>query len=102
MSLHLNFFVRSITCLAERFAADNIYTWVGASKSVLVSLNPFKSLPIYTPKTIAEHATPPPNKLLAPHVFDIAAGAWKSLIGACDLLSARATCCLHSAPAFHF
>jgi len=28
--------------LRERYAADEIYTWVGANKSVLVSVNPFK------------------------------------------------------------
>ena len=29
------------------FRLNKIYTWVGASKSVLVSVNPFKRLPLY-------------------------------------------------------
>lgn len=34
-------------CLRHRFEKDQIYTWVGADQSVLVSINPFKRHQIY-------------------------------------------------------
>lgn len=34
---------------------DKIYTWVGASNTVLISVNPFKTLPLYTPDIIDMH-----------------------------------------------
>ncbi len=38
--------------LAKRFAADKIYTYIG---EVLVSVNPYKDLPIYSPETVAAY-----------------------------------------------
>ena len=38
--------------LAKRFSADKIYTYIG---EVLVSVNPYKHLPIYTPETIGAY-----------------------------------------------
>jgi len=58
--------------IRERYKQDKIYTWCGASKTVLISVNPFKRLPLYTPNVIDEHRRPPPNKQLEPHVYDIA------------------------------
>ena len=52
--------------LRERYRQDKIYTWVGASKSVLVSVNPFKMLPIYTPQIIQDYYEPRPNRKTPP------------------------------------
>ena len=58
--------------LKQRYQEDKIYTWVGANKSVLVSVNPFKSLPIYTVNCMEIHSKPSPNKPPPPHTFAIA------------------------------
>ena len=58
--------------LKERYTHDQIYTWVGASHNVLVSINPFKQLPIYTATIMKEISKPSPNRLDAPHTFAIA------------------------------
>ena len=42
-------------CLRHRYQHDDIYTWVGADHTVLVSLNPFKRLPIYGSAALAEY-----------------------------------------------
>eukprot|EP00941_MAST-03F_sp_MAST-3F-sp1_P004877 g4877.t1 len=66
--------------LAERFRKNQIYTWLGASKTVLISINPFKWLGLYSPTYIKQHRRPPPNKRLEPHVFDIANHALNTLL----------------------
>lgn len=63
----------------QRYLKNQIYTWVGSNKSILVSINPFQSLPLYTPEVIQEHAHPPPNKQLMPHVYDIAYSAYSEM-----------------------
>ncbi|GMI37880.1 hypothetical protein TeGR_g2408 [Tetraparma gracilis] len=63
----------------ERYKTDDIYTWVGANHSVLVSVNPFKTLPIYTVNSMEEHSKPSPNKLPPPHTFAIAQSAYMKL-----------------------
>ena len=50
--------------LKERYKQDNIYTWVGAAHSVLISINPYHSLPLYTPQSIEDHWQPPANRVL--------------------------------------
>jgi len=69
-------------CLRHRFQENKIYTWVGADHTVLVSLNPFKRLPIYGPSQIAEFSAPSPNRLQAPHTFAIANAAYRAMTGA--------------------
>jgi len=59
-------------CLRERYARDKIYTWVGANHTVLISVNPFKQLPIYSIETMSEFAKPGANRVQKPHVFAIA------------------------------
>ena len=44
--------------LRHRYQEDKIYTWVGADHTVLISLNPFKRLPIYGAAALAEHSLP--------------------------------------------
>jgi myosin heavy subunit len=77
--------------LRERYLKNKIYTWCGANKNVLISVNPFQNLPLYSPEIITEHAHPPPNKSLEPHVFDIAQGSFKSMsidrLNQCILIS---------------
>ncbi|KAJ8606329.1 hypothetical protein CTAYLR_010372 [Chrysophaeum taylorii] len=65
--------------IKERYKKDEIYTWVGASHTVLVSINPFQRLPIYGVKLMNEFARPAPNRLLPPHPFAIANGAYLRL-----------------------
>ncbi|KAH8088806.1 hypothetical protein JL720_6771 [Aureococcus anophagefferens] len=85
--------------LKERYKSDDIYTrvavwksnlqpdfnvrvierWVGASHTVLVSINPFKRLPIYGVNLMREFAEPAPNRLLPPHPFAVANGAYLRL-----------------------
>uniref|UniRef100_A0A6S8C1X6 Myosin motor domain-containing protein n=1 Tax=Aureoumbra lagunensis TaxID=44058 RepID=A0A6S8C1X6_9STRA len=60
----------------ERYKKDQIYTWVGASQTVLVSINPFKRLPIYGIQMMNEFARPAPNKILPPHPFSVANSAY--------------------------
>lgn len=67
--------------IRERYNEDKIYSWVGANKSVLISINPFKKLPIYSPETISIHSHPDVhNKKLSPHVYDIAHNAYEDLL----------------------
>jgi hypothetical protein len=65
--------------VSSRYKSDDIYTWVGANHSVLVSVNPFKTLPIYTVNCMEEHSKPSPNKLPPPHTFAIAQSAYMKL-----------------------
>lgn len=65
--------------LRDRYRRDLIYTWVGANHSVLVSINPFKMLPIYSPATIEEYAKPSAYRLDPPHTFAIANSAFMKL-----------------------
>ena len=66
-------------CLRHRYQEDKIYTWVGADHTVLISLNPFKRLPIYGAAAVAEYSAPSPNKLQSPHTFAIANSAYRGL-----------------------
>ena len=56
-----------------------IYTWVGSNKTILLSVNPFQNLPLYSPEQISLHANPPPNRPLPPHVYDIAFSAFQEM-----------------------
>ena len=46
---------------------------------VLISLNPFKRLPIYGAAAMAEYSEPSPNRLQSPHTFAIANSAYRTL-----------------------
>ena len=66
-------------CLKQRYENDKIYTWVGASHSVLISVNPFKQLPIYTLSVMEEHRQKSLNRVPKPHTFAIANKAYNKL-----------------------
>jgi hypothetical protein len=67
--------------LRARYAENTIYTWVGASRSVLVSINPFKQLKgLYSREVIETQADKSPNRPPPAHVFGIAADALESLL----------------------
>lgn len=69
-----------INTLRLRYEKDSLYTWVGAARTVLISVNPYKSVDLYGPEQIQLHANRPPNKPLPPHVYDIADGAYRDLV----------------------
>ncbi|GBG28549.1 Myosin-1 [Hondaea fermentalgiana] len=67
--------------LRVRFARDEIYTSVG---SILVAINPFKLLPLYTPEVLDAYRSGDGSPR-APHVFQIADAAYKALLAKhCD------------------
>ncbi|KAH9252191.1 hypothetical protein BASA81_009783 [Batrachochytrium salamandrivorans] len=57
-----------------------LYTWVGASHRVLISINPYQRLPLYGDEQIKEHHDTSPNKVVEPHIFDIAEGAYQQML----------------------
>ena len=66
-----------IHALRSRYDTDGIYTNIG---SILVSINPYKLLPIYSSSTIAKYPPSPPLPSQAPHVFQVAACAYHQLM----------------------
>mmetsp|Transcript_10110 Transcript_10110/g.17791 ORF Transcript_10110/g.17791 Transcript_10110/m.17791 type:complete len:1254 (+) Transcript_10110:191-3952(+) len=66
--------------LEMRYNQDQLYTWVGAARSVLISVNPYKNLPLYGDDQIELHKNRPPNAPLPPHVFDIANDSYESMM----------------------
>ncbi|EOD11728.1 hypothetical protein EMIHUDRAFT_41100, partial [Emiliania huxleyi CCMP1516] len=69
-------------CLQKRYAADKIYTWVGADHSVLISINPFKHLPIYGQYFLERFAAPAPNRDVEPHTYALARRAFRGMMDA--------------------
>eukprot|EP01125_Pyxidicula_operculata_P003352 TRINITY_DN1399_c1_g1_i3.p1 TRINITY_DN1399_c1_g1~~TRINITY_DN1399_c1_g1_i3.p1 ORF type:complete len:1823 (-),score=494.16 TRINITY_DN1399_c1_g1_i3:200-5668(-) len=61
--------------LRERYKKDQIYTYIGP---MIVSVNPFKSLPIYNEDMIPVYLEKSREEL-EPHLFSIAQKAWQSL-----------------------
>ncbi|NWS64969.1 MYO1A protein, partial [Chunga burmeisteri] len=61
--------------LQERFRRSDIYTYIG---NVLISVNPYQSLPIYTPEKVEEYHN---CNFFAvkPHIYAIADDAYRSL-----------------------
>ena len=63
--------------LGQRFRANLIYTYIS---SILVSVNPFKQLSIYSAKTMAEYrAAMAARKEMPPHVYALADNAYRAL-----------------------
>ncbi|OCT92843.1 unconventional myosin-Ia [Xenopus laevis] len=61
--------------LKERFKSDEIYTYIG---NVVISVNPYKQLPIYTPEKVEEYRNCNLYQL-KPHIYAVADDAYQSL-----------------------
>mmetsp|Transcript_11196 Transcript_11196/g.12942 ORF Transcript_11196/g.12942 Transcript_11196/m.12942 type:complete len:1567 (+) Transcript_11196:219-4919(+) len=71
--------------LNERYKRKQIYTWVGAGRSILLSLNPYEVIPeLYDDATMQFHKSSEdalkPDKWVPPHVFAIANQAYDAMI----------------------
>jgi myosin heavy subunit len=62
--------------LRIRYIEDKIYTYVS---SILISVNPFKLLPLYTPEVLDSYRQS--SSSLPPHVFAIAFNAYERMLG---------------------
>ncbi|KAI3356473.1 hypothetical protein L3Q82_017687 [Scortum barcoo] len=61
--------------LRKRFDHNEIYTYIG---SVVISMNPYRSLPIYTPEKVEEYRNRNFYEL-SPHIYALADEAYRSL-----------------------
>ncbi|XP_024919514.1 unconventional myosin-Ib [Cynoglossus semilaevis] len=61
--------------LKNRFDHNEIYTYIG---SVVISMNPYRSLPIYTPEKVEEYRNRNFYEL-SPHIYALADEAYRSL-----------------------
>ncbi|XP_024142060.1 unconventional myosin-Ib isoform X2 [Oryzias melastigma] len=61
--------------LKKRFEHNEIYTYIG---SVVISMNPYRSLPIYTPEKVEEYRNRNFYEL-SPHIYALADEAYRSL-----------------------
>jgi len=62
--------------LRERYLKDEIYTGIG---SILIAINPFKRLPLYSPEAVTRY-NKRGNKVLPPHPFDVADSCYKTIL----------------------
>lgn len=65
--------------LRIRYIEDKIYTYVS---SILISVNPFKLLPLYTPEVLDSYQQA--SSSLPPHVFAIASNAYERMLSEGD------------------
>eukprot|EP01125_Pyxidicula_operculata_P000679 TRINITY_DN1065_c0_g1_i2.p1 TRINITY_DN1065_c0_g1~~TRINITY_DN1065_c0_g1_i2.p1 ORF type:complete len:1017 (+),score=306.82 TRINITY_DN1065_c0_g1_i2:263-3313(+) len=63
--------------LKKRYMDDKIYTYIGP---VVISVNPFKSIPVYTPSIMSDYLNSTNTDDLPPHLFAVAQNAYKSLV----------------------
>ena len=90
-----------VSCIRERFMADNIYTGIGTS--ALVAINPHKYVASNSDAIMHKYAaeyrdTTPPKVQLPPHIFQLANNAFyhmrrtaqdQCIVLRCDCLSQR-------------
>eukprot|EP00808_Paulinella_micropora_P015437 g60253.t1 len=74
---HLNL-AAILHTVRNRYRRDLVYTLIG---DILVAVNPFKLLDIYTWETLELYLKTPENQLhtLGPHVYGVAAKAWREM-----------------------
>jgi len=65
--------------LRQRYDGNLIYTYIS---SIIVSINPYKMLPLYGPSTIQKYriACDAHDQTVGPHVYALADAAYKSLV----------------------
>ncbi|XP_050303869.1 unconventional myosin-Ib [Anthonomus grandis grandis] len=61
--------------LQQRFRRDHIYTYIG---NVLISINPFKKLALYSADLVSNYVRRAPFQL-PPHIYGVAESAYRSL-----------------------
>ena len=72
-------------CLQNRYVGGNIYTYTGP---ILIALNPFKSVPLYTPQILESYYNfgllrsqgIDSGRPLAPHVYAVADAAYRDMM----------------------
>ncbi|XP_022093502.1 unconventional myosin-XVI-like isoform X2 [Acanthaster planci] len=74
--------------LMLRYSKDIIYTYVG---DILIAVNPFKSLPIYSCRVSRQYCDLAERRSLTPHIFCLADDAYRAM-----LREGRSQCCLIS------
>ncbi|XP_033637376.1 unconventional myosin-XVI-like isoform X1 [Asterias rubens] len=74
--------------LMLRYTKDVIYTYVG---DILISVNPFKSLPIYSNQVARQYSDLADRSSLTPHIFCIADRAYRAM-----LREGQSQCCIIS------
>ena len=62
--------------LQQRYSESSIYTWTGP---ILLAVNPFKTLPIYTPSAVEAYATRGACAM-PPHIFLVADVAYRGML----------------------
>eukprot|EP00744_Colponema_vietnamica_P042472 GILI01092640.1.p2 GENE.GILI01092640.1~~GILI01092640.1.p2 ORF type:complete len:118 (+),score=25.05 GILI01092640.1:92-445(+) len=81
--------------LKQRYDHDFIYTYIG---NVLISVNPFKSLPIFTSKFVDVYKGRYRVEL-PPHIFAVAEEAYSKVIydgeNQCVIISGESGQCMH-------
>ena len=63
--------------LRLRFFNDDIFTYIGP---ILVALNPYKRIPIFTPEYVQKYFEKSAGVTLEPHVSELANNAYRNMI----------------------
>jgi myosin-5 len=69
-----------LSALHERFKLDRVYSY---SSAILLAVNPFKALPLYEPRRLAEYLAlgARPASSLPPHAYAVANAAYHAMLG---------------------
>ncbi|KAG8430629.1 hypothetical protein GDO86_020253, partial [Hymenochirus boettgeri] len=75
--------MKLLETLRSRYQENRIYTYIG---DILIAVNPFQDLPLYSPQISDLYSSQPLN-LLPPHIFAIADSTYSALQGMSGKLS---------------